>query len=255
VKTARARNAEARAPYVVTLRSKRSRHNRRRPRRLAGDWHEEIPSREHIPFEERTVESIEISSRLSKLPMIGREEPEDVLRMVPSEINPILRSAGIDFVLAGAHGLATWLAQPRSTQDVDYIIRERDALPELKLEKHPDLWRFQRKDQYVLDLILTRTPLHKRVFKEYAEAGEARDRYRVPKIEAALAMKFAAFTGHYRPAVKKMQDAADFIAVVTANKNMDFGLLRELGELVYRGGGAEIVQYIEDVRAGRTLKF
>lgn len=197
MKTVRATTPKGSAPRAQT-RVARKRHTRK-PRRRAGDWYEEIPSREHIPFEKRTIDSIEISSTLSKLPMLGREEAEDVVRMVPGEINPILRAANIEFVLVGAHGLATWLAQPRATQDVDYIIRECDArraaeaiqrqLPVLVLEKHPDVWRFQRDGQYVLDLILTRTLLHKRVYKEFVEAGKGKSRYRVPKIEAALAMK------------------------------------------------------------------
>jgi hypothetical protein len=261
VKAAKAAATNAPAPTRARARRGRS----KRPRRIAGDWWEEIPSREHIPLEKRMADSIALSSKLSKLPIIGREEVEDVVRMVPSEINPILQAAGIEFVLAGAHGVSTWLAQPRATQDVDYIIREREArkaaeailkkYPTMELEKHADVWRFKRGDEYVIDLILTRAALFKRVFTEFIESGSARQKFRVPKLEAALAMKFASMVGHYRRLTRAKQDAVDFMSMVEANSVIDVVLLRELGELVYSGGGDEVLGYVKDVRAGRNLKI
>jgi hypothetical protein len=32
-------------------------------------------------------------------------------------------------------------------------------------------------------------------------------------------------------------------------------LLKELGELVYSGGGEHLIQYVEDARAGRKLEI
>ena len=185
--------------------------------------------------------------------------------MIPEEVAPILKRAKIEFVLVGAHGAGGWMAETRATQDVDFLIRVRDAragaeavlsaFPVLVIEKHPDVWRFKNGAQYVLDLMLTRSIFMKRVFKEFHTLSVKGQIIKVPKLEAAMAMKFAAMTGYYRNQLKKGRDALDFISMISANKKIDLTLLRELGELVYAGGGAHAVQYIEDVRAGRTLEI
>jgi hypothetical protein len=214
---------------------------------------------------DRHAESIKVSSFLSKLPVIGREQKEDVKRMAPEELIPLLQNAGVDFVLAGAHGIAGWMAEPRATQDVDFIIRIRDkqkatdALlakhPNLEIEKHPDVWRFKSGEQYVVDLILTRAPLFRRVIKEFKTTRIGKREAKVPKLEAALAMKFASMTGHWRKLEKKYSDASDFASMARHNPAINEGLLRELGELVYPGGGVDLVRYVEDVRAGRKLEI
>jgi len=50
-----------------------------------------------------------------------------------------------------------------------------------------------------------------------------------------------------------MQDAADFAAVVAGNKSIDLDLLRQLGKIIYSGGGDEVLRYVANVRAGRTF--
>lgn len=214
---------------------------------------------------DRHAESIKLSSFLSKLPVIGREQKEDVKRMAPEELIPLLQKAGVDFVLAGAHGIGGWMAEPRATQDVDFIIRVRDRqkataalmakYPHLELEKHPDVWRFKSGEQYLVDLILTRPPLFKRVIKEFRTTRIGKHEAKIPKLEAALAMKFASMTGHYRNVRRKTQDAVDFMSMLEVNKGLNTDLLRELGELVYPGGGSDLVRYVEDARAGRKLEI
>ncbi|MCZ7644304.1 MAG: hypothetical protein M5U26_03325 [Planctomycetota bacterium] len=211
------------------------------------------------------IDGIRISSYLSKLPMIGRESRASVTRMAPDEIVPVLKAAQVEFVLVGAHGLAGWMEEPRATQDVDFLIRQRDKTKAaqalqakfkgLEIEKHPDVWRFAKDGKYLIVLILDRSPLHKRVVKEFVEAKVGRQTIRVPKLEAALAMKSAAMTGHYRNNRKKLQDAVDFMGLVERNEKIDLELLTELGELVFAGGGRQAVGYVADVRAGRRLEI
>lgn len=213
----------------------------------------------------RHAESIRTSSFLSKLPMIGLEQEEDVQRLAPSDLIPLLQKAGIDFVLAGAHGIAGWLREPRATQDVDFIVRMKDRQkaadailarhPDFEMEKHPDVWRLKQGQEYLVDLILTRAPLFKRVISEYTEIRMGKCRVKIPRIEAALAMKFASMTGHYRNYEKKFIDAGDFASMVRKNQNVDLSLLAELGELVCAGGGADVVKYLEDARAGKPLEI
>jgi len=230
-----------------------------------GDWVETYPSREHLPLAERISSSIELSTQLSKMPILGMEQREDVVRMGPEDVIPILDAAKIKYLLTGAHGIGGWLVQTRATQDVDVLVQVKDVrkaadailkkLPFLELEKSPDVWRFKRDGQYVLDLLLTRAPLYKRVFAEFHEIALHGKKVRVPRLEAALATKFAAMVGHYRPQEKRIQDGADFLSMVAANTKIDLKLLAELAELIYPGAGAEAVKYVEDARAGRRFEI
>ena len=214
---------------------------------------------------DRHVQSIQLSSFLSKLPIIGREQKKDVIRLAPEDLIPILQAAGIDFVLAGAHGIGGWLAETRATQDVDVIIRMKDRVkaaeailkkyPDFELEKHPDVWRFKGQGQYLVGLILTRAALFKRVINEFQEIQIHRRKVKVPKLEAALAMKFASMVGHFRNLRKKTKDEVDFMSMLEVNKSINSVLLCELGELVYAGGGKDLLKYVEDVRAGRKLEI
>ena len=215
----------------------------------------------NLPFDK----CIELSSQLSKIPINNFEEEWEVIRVVPKDIVPILHSRKIDFMLVGAHGLSGWLMQERGTQDVDILLRDKDkskaAQAILKkfhgmiLEKCPEVWRFSKDGQQLLDLMLTVSPFHKRIFKEFDFTTVAAIKVKIPKVECSLAMKWSAMTGHYRNWGKKHLDAADFISVVEKNQKLNFALLRELGELRYERGGSELIGYVEDARAGRRLEI
>ena len=71
----------------------------------------------------------------------------------------------------------------------------------------------------------------------------------------ALAMKFSAMISLTRSDYKKHFDAGDFIRIVKANPDIDLEKLHMLGQLVYNGGGAEIVEKVKQVRAGEKLKL
>ena len=208
--------------------------------------------------------NVRISSLLSKQPMIGREEAWEVVRMVPRDVIPVLKAAGVDFMLVGAHGISGWMSEPRATQDVDFILRKRDVakvsaalmsrFPNLIEQKNPDVRRYFAGEKPVVDLILTTTPLHKRVFTEFSQMRIDGSTVRVPKVEAALAMKFAAMTGHFRNFMKKHKDASDFIDIATHNE-VNIELLNELGELVFVGGGKQAVDYVRAARAGKRMEI
>jgi hypothetical protein len=69
----------------------------------------------------------------------------------------------------------------------------------------------------------------------------------------ALAMKFAPMVSPNREDVKKVIDSTDFIRIVRANPEIDLDKLAELGDLVYGGGGKDILDLVKRVRAGETL--
>jgi hypothetical protein len=207
-------------------------------------------------------QSIVLSSQLSKLPMVNEAE---VIRMVPADVVPELSAAKIDFMLVGAHGISGWLMQPRATQDVDVLVRPKDKsktaqvvlakFPDLKVEKCPQFWRLGKDEQVLLDIMLADSPLHKRVCKEFDFTRIGKVPVKIPKVECALAMKFAAMTGHYRKFGKKYLDAGDFISIIEKNKKLNVELLKELGELQFAGGGSDLLKYVDDARAGRRLEI
>ena len=82
-----------------------------------------------------------------------------------------------------------------------------------------------------------------------------RDSYAIPCLEMALAMKFAAMISLLRDDGKKHLDAHDFIAMIQANPTVDLKLIADLGELVYAGGGKEVVAMVGRVRSGERLVF
>ena len=76
--------------------------------------------------------------------------------------------------------------------------------------------------------------------------------YRVPTLEMALACKFAPMISLMRVDEKKYEDAADFIAIVKTNDDID---LEKLGDIVYNGGGQEILELVRRIRAGEKLEL
>jgi hypothetical protein len=205
------------------------------------DWRDQFKGVIDRPSNLSFEECIALSSKLSKLPMIGREQQWEVIRVVPGDIVPVLKAFDIDFMLVGAHGVSGWMMEPRATQDVNVLIRPRDKTkaaqailkkyPDMELEKCPQVWRFRKHGQVLLDLMLAFSALHKRVFKEFEFIRIANVQVKIPKVECALAMKFTAMVGHYRLPRKKHIDAGDFMSIVEKNSKLDLDFLQELGEL------------------------
>ncbi len=62
-------------------------------------------------------------------------------------------------------------------------------------------------------------------------------------------------TNPARPIDDRMQDAVDFSRAAKVQHNLHEALLRELGELVYTGGGAALFKLLDDARNGRRLEI
>ena len=83
------------------------------------------------------------SSLVERLPHVWAGETG----MTPRNIIPILNKAGVRFVLMGTHGIGGWRSAPRATEDVDFLVRQKDhqkaveavrkSFPELK---EVDIW-------------------------------------------------------------------------------------------------------------------
>lgn len=181
------------------------------------------------------------------------------------EVLSVLNAEGIRYVLAGAYGLAGWRQEARATQDVDLVIMAKHqkkatkaltaAFPFLEIDDQEVVTRLRNREtqKVAIDLIKTMQPLYKAVFKHVKEIQVEGEPCLIPSLEMALAMKFAPMVSLTREDFKKFQDAGDFIRMARFNPDIDLDTLAELGDLVYPGGGKELVQKVEDVRAGRKL--
>jgi hypothetical protein len=201
------------------------------------------------------ADDIRLSERLSR--MQGQE-------IGPRDVVSVLQAAGAKHVLVGAHAISAWAGDPRATMDVDVVAsrpaQARDALsaafPDLTVEEHPVVIRFLRERRQVIDVIRpTSSPIFNAALSNVVRVTLGDIEVDVPRLEMALALKFAAMASPTRQVKDKYQDAHDFIAMVQHNANIDSAKLTEFAELIYPGGGADVAKLVADARAGRRLEF
>jgi len=195
--------------------------------------------------------------------ILSSQQVEDAIS--PYDVIGLLNQAKISFVLAGAYGLSGWLGKPRATQDVDVIVAVRhlkkatrvllDAFPDLEADDQSVVIRLKQREsqEVVIDLMKPNQSLYREAFKHTRTVEAKGHRYRIPSLEMALAMKFAAMLSPNRQEGDRYLDAHDFIHMVKRNQDIDVNMLLELGELVYNGGGANLVEKVRVVRAGEKL--
>ena len=212
---------------------------------------------------DRHLDALATSSRLTATyrrmyrPMATEVYPEDVIR--------VLNSAGVRPVLMGTHGIGGWRSQARATEDVDVLVKKKDlkkairalkeAYPQLKFEDYAVVARFRdpASGRSVIDVMKPTQDVYRLALRHTIPVGATHD---IPDLEMALASKFAAMVSPRREVEKKLIDGGDFVDVVKNNRKvLDLPRLRRLAERIYRGGAVEIGQMIEDIDAGRMIKF
>lgn len=183
----------------------------------------------------------------------------------PKDVAAVLNAAKVKYVLVGAHAANGYTSAPRNTIDVDILARYpkqacsvlAKAFPHLTPYDTPVVVRFKRADGDVaIDVMKPGSPPLWRELIKIAKAvridGEL---IPIPPVEGVLAAKLAAMTSPARLIEKKMFDGGDFIAIVRANPEINLKLLERLGDLVYTGGGKEILKLFADAKAGKRLEF
>jgi hypothetical protein len=185
--------------------------------------------------------------------------------ITPVQVIALLNAAGVRFVLAGAHGLAGWTRAPRATQYVDVIVAARSvrkavrellaAFPHLEEENHEVVVRLRDRETKVvsIDVMKPNQDLTRAALKNTRAVEAEGHTYHIPSLEMALALKFAPMISLTRSQEKKHFDTGDFITMIKVNADIDLDRLAELGELVYPGGGAEVVKLVGQVRRGERL--
>jgi hypothetical protein len=190
------------------------------------------------------------------------------MRITPSHVAKILNAADVRYVIAGAHAANAHTGRPRATQDVDVLTDApkkvagllMEAFPELEAHDTPVVTRLLLDGKEAVDVMKAgQSKLFCRVVRMATEVELEGSRGRIPPVEGVLAMKFNAMIFLGRQFLDRQQDAIDFARVLVAADEMavpvDLDLLRDLGQLVYEGGGDEIIRHVEDVRAGRQLSI
>jgi hypothetical protein len=184
----------------------------------------------------------------------------------PLDVIRVLNAAKVSFVLVGAHGVAGWMKKPRATQDVDVVVAERHlkkaikaltaAFPQLEAEDTEVVIRLRDRDtaEVAIDLIKPRE-LYRQTFHHTRTVSEGEQVFRIPSLEMALAMKFAAMVSPNRAVDQVYQDAHDFIVMVKENPELDSEQLHRLGCLVYGSGGDEVLEMVRKARAGEMLEL
>jgi Nucleotidyl transferase AbiEii toxin, Type IV TA system len=203
------------------------------------------------------VRSLETSTRLTRYVMPEAVTPLDVIRA--------LNGAKINFLLVGAHGLGGWMKKPRATEDVDVMVAARQhkkaikalqaKFRHLEIEEHEVVTRFRDREsqQVQIDVMRPNQSLYRHAFKHTRRVQSGDQVYQLPSLELALAMKFAAMVSPNRGDTKKLLDAHDFRRMVEVNEEIDLAQLTKLAELVYAGGGKEVLEMVRQVRAGEKL--
>jgi hypothetical protein len=187
--------------------------------------------------------------------------------IAPLDVIRVLNRAKISFVLVGFHGVGAWMDKPRATEDVDVIVASRHhkkaiqalrkAFPRLEQEDHPVVTRFKVPEtgKVAIDVMKPNQQLFRAAFKHTKKVRAENQEYRIPTVEMALTMKFAPMVSLHRKDRDKLQDAHDFMYIIDSNPDIDLTKLAELGDLVYPGGGKEIVEKVRQVRAGEKLNL
>lgn len=185
--------------------------------------------------------------------------------VTPKDVIAILNDADVEFVLMGAHAIGGWLNKRRATQDVDVLVQRRHhdkavqsiqrAFPQLQFEDGTVVTRFRdlELDEIVIDLMKPKHAIHQAVFDETIAVGTT---HRIPSLEMAMATKFAAMVSRHRAMERKYQDVADFLNMAKRNiEVLDYEKLSRFGELVFQGGGDQIMQMLDDLLNDRQIKL
>jgi hypothetical protein len=203
------------------------------------------------------ADSLATSTELSSFSVEGFIKPLDVIS--------VLNSGKISFILVGLYGIGGWIHKPRATQDVDVLVSSRQhnkavsrlisAFPHLKPDNLPvgTCLREPTSKRPVIDVKRPREPLYRHALNHSRSARFSGQRFSIPSLEMALAMRFAVMVSHDRPWEDKYQAAHDFIYMAKSNPRISLKNLCHFGELVYPGQGKELIEKVRRIRAGEKF--
>ncbi len=186
------------------------------------------------------------------------------MKITPQQVIEAIVAGGVrNWVLMGLYGYVGYLSQPRATQDVDVMVArdERDLAvaaiskrwPKLEIRDSPIVVRFAdpgethggQAPQVVIDIMLPNDECQLSILNDCVRIDPATG-HRLPTREAAMAAKYSAIVSPYREWVRKQQDAVDFRRIVLPDHDLvDHKEAHRLGELIFPGGGDELLEFIQ----------
>jgi len=189
----------------------------------------------------------------------------------PLEIAALFEKERVSYVLIGGHMLSFYTGTARATVDVDFIIGGADFTRATKVigktytqfKHHDQVYHVtydsktpNQKDPERIDLVKDHFPLFREIVKRYSHTiRTSKHSVKIPTVEAAIALKFAASISPNRGDENKPVDNADLLRLIRSRNNFNTDALLKLGELVYLGGGKELVSIIGDVRNGKPVSL
>jgi hypothetical protein len=185
--------------------------------------------------------------------------------ILPLDVVRVLNRSKISFVLVGAYGLAGWRKEGRATEDVDVVVAAKQvkkavgilctAFRQLEAVELPVVVRLRDREtqDVVIDVMKPIQPPYRDVFKHTRLIESEGQAYRIPTLEMAIVMKFAAMSSLYRADEDKFRDAHDFIRIVKNNPDFDKQKVADLGALIYPDGGKDALELARKVLAGEKL--
>lgn len=206
---------------------------------------------------------------LQKSYELSSQQVEDAVN--PLEVAALFEKERVSYVLIGGHMLSFYTGTARATVDVDFIIggpdftRAAKAIDKAYTQfKHHDRVyhvtydskKSGQKDPERIDLVKDGFPLFREVVTRYCHTIKAnKHTVKIPTVEAAIALKFAASISPNRGDENKPVDNADLLRLVRSEANLKEDALTKLGNLVYQGGGKELVSIINDIKAGKHVSL
>lgn len=190
----------------------------------------------------------------------------------PLEVAAVFEKEKLSYVLIGGHLMSFYTGIARATVDVDFIVGGKDFQKATKLIKsHYDQLSENNKVHHVtydskssktidrerIDLVKDTFSLFSAVVNRYSITLRAgKESIKVPTIEAAIALKFAACISPYRGDDDKPVDQSDLMKLIKSrSEKPDERKLKELGDLIYSGGGKELIVVVDDVIAGKRINL
>lgn len=166
------------------------------------------------------------------------------------------QGAGWALVGAVAFGLRV---EPRATRDIDFVVEARrlPAVIEALRERLGDL---QDEDMgatvrlRALDVDLIRSSQHP-LFTEALRRVEIHEGWRLPITEVLVALKFMSAVNAWRERAKRIQDAADLVALYQHATDFDRDLASRLAATAYPGAEQGLLQMLDRVDRGERLEI
>lgn len=206
---------------------------------------------------------------LQKSYELSSQQVEDAVN--PLEVAALFEKERVSYVLIGGHMLSFYTGTARATVDVDFIIGGPDFTRAVKaIDKAYTQFKYHdrvyhvtydskksgQKDPERIDLVKDGFPLFQEVVTRYCHTIKAnKHTVKIPTVEAAIALKFAASISPNRGDENKPIDNADLLRLVRSRPNLKEEALIKLGNLVYQGGGKELVSIIKDIKAGKAVSL